>query len=786
MTSTFLDDDKHASTSASISAAPAAPPLLPPKSPIKASFSLRRIRPRPRSKSQSKASFSASLGTEPTVRAGSTKPEWAMESDDTLAELDSSFAVPSLPLKYASSLDLSRLINPYNSASQVHSQSTCELAAAGNSGSQSASRAFKQRREQDQQSGISSSARSTSLRELIMPNRLLKRSGKKVAAVERAPLLDPKQTIVSAVGLGSNWSREFEQNSVSAEYSNGDMNHTRHTVEDVVSIDVTWNCTSTVFVTLTLSLVMQESRPDDSQNTKRLLPSPLIKANEPTPIAFPAPGSKLNEAKSATKPTSNHALGPFLSPQDADRKAIRAAHRRSRSFSELITSSTTFGDDLATSGASPLKQQPWRSSETWLALHSERLSRKQMEEESRKALMPADMGSRNGGWRGGGTFFGADMNVPLPKTSRARTDNHSRARTIKVDTRANQAFNDSSYPVYTQGRAQETLLTPTSPCPIGNIWTGISSSDGMYQHKAQSAYNVRHHNHNKNRAGSSDDEHDHSPLTRWHTPVEPDITESEVSAEEGDQSDLLPPLLPRTVTRSSSFSSTSRNTTPIPWAQRSGAATPIHSSPRTPSRLATATTGQSRSRLDVSVTNTHSSPLSLRSSEDSAGGGTAKTWTREDPSPPRKNADTFGHAASSDGHSPSGRKLMQQDEKVNPSSAALNPKSRFYAYAGRPQRQPIRATEEDAQVQGQGQGQRQTQGYTLRRSTSPHKVREAKKLFEHEHNEHQRQRPIVHEMLGCRCLSLLALDKEEGRAISRDPPWSSSHRRRLGIRQKFV
>ncbi|WVF71548.1 hypothetical protein IAT40_006356 [Kwoniella sp. CBS 6097] len=511
----------------------------------------------------------------------------------------------------------------------------------------------------------------------------------------------------------------------------------------------------------------------------QLLPSPLIKQLPSAPTTVPS-------SRAQQKPTDSGTLRPFLTPQgaesDTDRRARRSAHRRSRSFSELITSSST----------SPfIATQPWRSSETWLALHSERMKKNKAELGEGSSIMPSSMRESDAGWRGGrsgGTFFGADMNVPLPGNSRARTD--TRAKTVNLDKikgtqaqatdrvkldslRTDEAtLAPSGFPI-----VQETLLTSTSPSTPGIPFTSPSR---IYQHKAQSARNVNYAHSAKYIAnGGAKCYEEHSPYTRWHTPIGEETGDHAILPAlnpllargatnlatvakdddiEDDTLDLLPPLLPRTVTRSSSFSSTSRNTTPIPWAQRSGAATPTHSSPHTPSRQAGTQAqaqaqaqahglGQSRSRLDISIVGTQqSSPLSIGSSStDGYSYGTPKTWMREDPSPPRKSdpeSKEFSSLESTRSYAADEHKL------VTPPSGNLRSKSR--TYAGRPQRKArhpenceIHANRDLVAGQrggnGGGNGDYRT-GYTLRRSTSPHKVREIKKkLFEHEHREHQHQ-----------------------------------------------
>ncbi|WVF71547.1 hypothetical protein IAT40_006355 [Kwoniella sp. CBS 6097] len=111
MTIAFLDKEAIAPPPRQLSSSP---PLPPPKSPIpiKSSFSLRRIHSRTgtrtRSKSQSRAKSDNGKDSDINV------------SDDPNLDTDSTFPllVPTLPPKYASSLDLSRLASPPLSSSQ--------------------------------------------------------------------------------------------------------------------------------------------------------------------------------------------------------------------------------------------------------------------------------------------------------------------------------------------------------------------------------------------------------------------------------------------------------------------------------------------------------------------------------------------------------------------------------------------------------------------------------------------------------------------------------------------
>ncbi|WVQ99325.1 hypothetical protein IAU59_006457 [Kwoniella sp. CBS 9459] len=692
MTFSFLDNDHHRAQNRvheASSLTTSLPPPVPPKSPINSSFSLRKIHASSsRSTTRRRSRSHSSSVARSTVQAQTER-----DSDTDIDIVGSSFPLPPTPpTKYASASCISKLIDPYSHSSFNLLKSSLQQEH------------HDQINPEDQALAWSrevGAARSKSLKQLIMPNRLLKRTKKFEA--EKAPLLKPEASHVSFKSV------------------NG------------------------------------VARDDNRHETTpaQLLPSPVIKQVLST-------SNTIFPTVSTQRPTPE-TLGRFLTPRDADfdieKNARRSAHRRSRSFSELITSSSSSSPFLDQLSMRAAVEQPWRSSETWLALHTER-SRRAKEQNHQSSMTSSSIGLGQGGRRGvgsGGTFFGADMNVPLPGNSRVRTD--TRLRTINlVNTsktgggRQYYAQNEDrdspgyggSIPISPSAVTQETLLTPTSP---SRTRTPFTTTSPMYQHKAQAALNVTtSHKYRFNREDHlSDDDHP-SPPARWYTPIGEETSDRIMPAlvsstinqdtvalvmanDEDDHSDLLPPLLPRTVTRSSSFSSTSRNTTPIPWAQRSGTATPTHTSPRTPSRQAQT---QSRSRLDVSAGLTHasknqSSPLSIRS-YSSDGYGTPKTWTREDPSPPRKSVTDI---------------VMDpriRHERVLGTLPSADPHAKWFAYPGRPQR---KASESPAELGSEADTKRSDdrgqyrKGYSLRRSTSPHRARRAKKLFEHEHREHQ-------------------------------------------------
>ncbi|WVW83856.1 hypothetical protein I302_105878 [Kwoniella bestiolae CBS 10118] len=247
------------------------------------------------------------------------------------------------------------------------------------------------------------------------------------------------------------------------------------------------------------ALDLSGSKKVDMDN--QLLPSPLIRPVFPkSPYPFPTPSS-----------TEATLLPPSTS---RDKKHT---HRRSRSFSELITSSTSIS-------------QPWRDRETWLAIHT---PNQQPTIPPRKGSIPAAL--EDGGWRGrgGGTFFGADMNGPYPSF-------RARVKPLSPPTSPRRYFTS---------RQQDFVTEPEEISDAKQDTPGSSPMEKIiYQHKSHSAWNVRSERHT---SSSSDEELPLTTTTRYHTPIA------------DDDEDLLPPLLPR------------RSNSP-------GRQTP--STPRTPSR----------------------------------------------------------------------------------------------------------------------------------------------------------------------------------------------------------
>ncbi|WWC70247.1 uncharacterized protein I206_104197 [Kwoniella pini CBS 10737] len=288
----------------------------------------------------------------------------------------------------------------------------------------------------------------------------------------------------------------------------------------------------------------------DKTEINQLLPSPVIHSTFPK---SPYPFNGFNE--------------PTLLPISRDRKQ---AHRRSRSFSESITSSTSI-------------TQPWRDRETWLAIHTPKPSSLTQ----RNGSIPIEL--EDGGWRarGVGTFFGADMNGPYPSLK------------VRVKPLSPPLSPDEHNPKKNPYIGHPGDTEETWPSPAEETSKAINSM--IHLHKSHSAWNVSR---NDLAEDFSSSQH------HTHFPVEND----------DDDDDFLPPLLPRTITRTSSFSSSSRNTTPIPWAQRCASSSGTNSPgrqtpPSTPSRQRAKNTPQS------------SSPLNK----------TPETWTKADPSPPRKS-----------------------------------------------------------------------------------------------------------------------------------------------------
>ncbi|WRT66314.1 uncharacterized protein IL334_003269 [Kwoniella shivajii] len=306
-------------------------------------------------------------------------------------------------------------------------------------------------------------------------------------------------------------------------------------------------------------LLLDLTKSNMNRDHNQLLPSPLIKTTFPkSPYPFPP-----------TPPT----LLPLPSSRDK-----KYSHRRSRSFSELITSSSSIS-------------QPWRDRDTWLAMNAA----KPPIIPQRKGSIPADL--TQGGWRGkgGGTFFGADMNSPIP-------GNKVRVKPISPPTSPSRSYRFNHKKDGEIVHHENEIITFTQSPASTMECSPQSLNELIDQHKSDSSWNVMDVS-----PASSEEGHTTSKKTRYHTTFE---------EEYDDDDDLLPPLLPRTITRASSFSSTSRNTTPIPWAQRSGNIspgnkTPTSSLPRTPSRQAKCPT---------------SSPL---------GDNTPKTWMQVHPSPPK-------------------------------------------------------------------------------------------------------------------------------------------------------
>ncbi|WWC61819.1 uncharacterized protein I303_104404 [Kwoniella dejecticola CBS 10117] len=294
------------------------------------------------------------------------------------------------------------------------------------------------------------------------------------------------------------------------------------------------------------SMVEGEDAEDSSKagsENAQLLPSPLIHS---------------------TFPKSPYPFHGFNEPTPRDR---RQSHRRSRSFSELITSSTSIS-------------QPWRDRETWLAIHTPKPS---SGAQQRKGSIPIEL--EDGGWRarGGGTFFGADMNGPYPSL---------KVRVKPLSPPLSPAAQSQRHVSVRNPGKEDQVSSPTAKMSDANPVDKI-----IYQHKSQSAWNVT-------RPNTSNEE---LPSTRYYTPLPIEGNHND------DDDDFLPPLLPRTITRASSFSSSSRNTTPIPWAQRSGS--------NSPGRLTPPTTPSRQKTRNI----TPSSPLKQ----------TPKQWTQVDPSPPR-------------------------------------------------------------------------------------------------------------------------------------------------------
>ncbi|WWC89340.1 uncharacterized protein L201_004261 [Kwoniella dendrophila CBS 6074] len=355
---------------------------------------------------------------------------------------------------------------------------------------------------------------------------------------------------------------------------------------------------------------------NDTQNT--LLPSPMIHSSFPKSpypfLALPSYSSSNTPAPTETR----------ISPPFHNMRAIKQSHRRSRSFSDLITSSSALSMD-----------QPWRDRETWLAIHNTSSKQQSPFSENnitqRKSSVPIDLES--GGWRGrgGGTFFGADtsMNGPYPSF---------RVRVKPLTPPNNHSSPSSSDGEKGQSKVQSPIQTHYPGKDIYNQSSGIltpeQSPKRIYHQQIQSTWNIGNRNSESSSSSSSSDDRPSFTL-KYRSPLENE-----------DDEDLLPPLLPtsRTITRSSSFCSLSRNTTPIPWAHQngngSGRNSPIKQQMASSPKTATKQDNDDKSKI-------FKSPV-----REGEGDMTPKTWRRNNPSPPTSAKTRYFSSSTSQSPNP--------------------------------------------------------------------------------------------------------------------------------------
>ncbi|WWD17374.1 hypothetical protein CI109_101815 [Kwoniella shandongensis] len=396
-----------------------------------------------------------------------------------------------------------------------------------------------------------------------------------------------------------------------------------------------------------------------------LLPPLDISPIPPLPTPTSASASTMTTLQSRPRPIKSTTLEPTF------HHALKGAHRRSRSFSELITSSTplffrpdpsSLSSSFAQDDSTPCPpHQPWRSREAWLAIHSSTSSKQLQEKETQVGhlLLPSAMGDV-GGWRGrgGGAFFGADMNVPLPGSTRVK----SKARR-------------SSAGGVDDAQTSAPLTPPRGALRPSGIDRSTVSGTGEHM--------VAHDRHavklNRNRSDSEDSTSLTSsserlvPLAKhWNIPIvaHPDTSipmrpaheEESSSSSSSNRSStssselLLPPLLPPTTIKEISFTtSSSRETTPIPWGRSSspgaGVSVGIKTPPCTPSRSYSSPLCQQQTPTPTSTPGfTPRSIFRRNTNTGSSGDGqsTPRTWLQINATPP----PTLSKSKGSRGRSP--------------------------------------------------------------------------------------------------------------------------------------
>ncbi|KAK8864327.1 hypothetical protein IAR55_001574 [Kwoniella newhampshirensis] len=337
-----------------------------------------------------------------------------------------------------------------------------------------------------------------------------------------------------------------------------------------------------------------------SAHHTELLPPIDIVSTPPLPCTtttFPLSTTRPRPIKSTT-------LDPSYNPRTP-------SHRRSRSFSEVITSSQPFSIDIPAPS-----HQPWRSREAWLALHSSKTPSAEDE-----VLLPSAMGDV-GGWRGkgGGAFFGADMSLPLPGIARVRS------RAVRLSRPGQKAKTDIPLtpPVGALRPVGLGHITPTSSGIATELYRQASRSLRYTSHDEgdgpSSSSSDGVNNHTQLRSTTIDNPNTH--VTVW--PLEEAQSSDPPSASSGD---LLPPLLPRTVRRAESFTS-SRDSTPIPWGRSSSPGILLRTPPRTPSRQHQQQPRRIQATCPLATSLTPTSSMKLK------GDTMPRTWLHRSPSPP--------------------------------------------------------------------------------------------------------------------------------------------------------
>ncbi|WVR07121.1 hypothetical protein IAU60_004162 [Kwoniella sp. DSM 27419] len=277
---------------------------------------------------------------------------------------------------------------------------------------------------------------------------------------------------------------------------------------------------------------------------------------------------------------------------------IKRSHRRSRSFSDLASDSRRIATD-----------QPWRSREAWQAYHDSRRPQESLRDELMRTMMPSAMG--NGGWRsrgGGGTFFGADMTFPLPGNPRVRVKQVRQVDLLGHD-------------LAERRHQQQSRLRPAE---------SDKRKASLHSHPTRSARDLS--GVSEPRVGIAEFE---TPQGTSKSPQGSDPLPNPI-VHESNADDLLPPLLPRTVTRSSSFCSSTGNSTPVPWAKRSATPSPRAKSPTRSPPASSRTSGCKSGAAELF----RGSGQLRRSLANPAAPSLSNTAPRDTPSPPTLSPKT--------------------------------------------------------------------------------------------------------------------------------------------------